>query len=60
MSIKNYHLTPGTCKECCLYSECSKNKEDIKHFILSKGLLCENGMCLEVATHDQTPINKTS
>ena len=60
MSIKNYHLTPGECKECCLYSECSKSKDNIKSFLLKLKILCENGFCLEVVEDDQTPINKTS
>lgn len=48
MSSKNYKLKEGECSSCCLLAECSKRKEDIKKFLLSLGVLCEYGKCVEV------------
>lgn len=53
--MKNYTLTHGECKDCCLHRECNKNKKNIKSFMLSIGILCENGKCVEVieSEHDE-------
>lgn len=50
---KHYKLKPGECKDCWLHRECDVNKENIKRFLLSMGILCENGMCVEVVESEE-------
>ena len=50
--MKVYRLEKGECKDCTLSFECSKDKEAIKHFLISQKLLCENGKCVQVVEID--------
>ena len=52
--VKNYKLTTGDCNNCCLYRECKDNEDGIKHFLLTLGILCETGKCLEVVEGDES------
>lgn len=49
---RNYQLTNGYCKDCCLCRECESNKKGIKDFLLKIGILCEYGKCVEVVECD--------
>ena len=51
--MKVYKLTKGECKDCTLSFECQKNKDNIKHFLISHRVLCENGKCVEVVDSDK-------
>ena len=46
--MKIFKTVDGNCKDCTLTFECSKDKRAIKHFVESKGLICENGQKIVV------------
>ena len=46
--MKKYKLTTGDCKECCLEFNCKAQKQAVRHFLESHGIMCGNGLIVEV------------